>query len=259
MPRTGQPDSSGRSLPVSAPRSRLPERPLIMPYPPASSSPFQPRLIPAGSRRLDQSPRSELQGTGLLADDLYFLAHDDRTGRPQLKSRPLGIALAGALLCEMWLSGLITVAGDGLVYPARAGRPEPLTARVLHVMTDEGVPRPSRAWLVYLAETAADEIGARLERAGFLVRDGGWPWRPRRRPVNPDWAFAAVGRARRVRDVDSALLWALADASHLGFRFIDASSLPDREHTASLLPPGLAELVAVTKTAIDSALLSHRP
>ena len=31
-----------------------------------------------------------LSGTGLVADDLYLLAHDDRTGKPLLPPRPLG-------------------------------------------------------------------------------------------------------------------------------------------------------------------------
>ena len=38
-----------------------------------------------------------LRGTGLVADDLYLLAHDGQTGRPLLQPRSLGIGLAGAL------------------------------------------------------------------------------------------------------------------------------------------------------------------
>lgn len=39
-----------------------------------------------------------LSGTGLVADDLYLTAHDDRPGKPLLPPRPLGTGLAGALL-----------------------------------------------------------------------------------------------------------------------------------------------------------------
>lgn len=56
-----------------------------------------------------------LSGTGLMADDLYLLAHDDRTGKPLLPPRPLGTGLAGALLAEVLLSGCIGLRSDTAV------------------------------------------------------------------------------------------------------------------------------------------------
>jgi hypothetical protein len=53
---------------------------------------------------------------------------------------------------------------------------------------------PVRDWLAFLARTADDEVGVRLEGAGYLA--GGprrFPGRPARRvPVDPDWSFTAV-------------------------------------------------------------------
>src|SRR5207245_2542451 len=56
-----------------------------------------------------------LSGTGLVADDLYLMAHGDRTGRPRLQPRPLGIGLAGALLTELMLAGWIGLRRDSAV------------------------------------------------------------------------------------------------------------------------------------------------
>src|SRR5260370_30137441 len=44
-----------------------------------------------------------LSGTGLLADDLYLMAHDDVSGRPFLQPRAVGLGLAGGLLAELML------------------------------------------------------------------------------------------------------------------------------------------------------------
>lgn len=45
-----------------------------------------------------------LRGTGYLADDLYLIAHHERTGRPLLSPRAAGLGLAGALLAELVLA-----------------------------------------------------------------------------------------------------------------------------------------------------------
>jgi len=37
---------------------------------------------------------TRLTGTGLIADDLYLLAHDDLSGKPFLQPRALGAGLA---------------------------------------------------------------------------------------------------------------------------------------------------------------------
>jgi len=56
-----------------------------------------------------------LSGTGLVGDDLYLMAHDDRTGRPLLPPRPLGTGLAGALLAELMLARCIGLRSDTAV------------------------------------------------------------------------------------------------------------------------------------------------
>src|SRR5207302_8432860 len=60
--------------------------------------------MPAASYGYPVPPDTGMSGTGLVADDLYLLAHDDRTGKPLLHPRPLGIGLAGGLLAELILA-----------------------------------------------------------------------------------------------------------------------------------------------------------
>ena len=63
-----------------------------------------------------------LSGTGLVADDLYLLGHDDRSGKPLLQPRALGTGLAGALLAELMLAGCIGLRHDGTVVITRGTR-----------------------------------------------------------------------------------------------------------------------------------------
>ncbi|GLL07225.1 GOLPH3/VPS74 family protein [Dactylosporangium matsuzakiense] len=62
------------------------------------------------------------------ADSLWLLAHDAGTGRAYLGPRVLGLGLAGALLAELVLGGLVRIDG-GLVYD---GGLQPYLRRVKH-------------------------------------------------------------------------------------------------------------------------------
>src|SRR6266700_549479 len=72
-----------------------------------------------------------LSGTGLVADDLYLLAHDDRTGKALLPPRPLGTGLAGALLAELMLARLIGLRSDTAVVISRDAPPAAVGGHVL--------------------------------------------------------------------------------------------------------------------------------
>jgi hypothetical protein len=112
-----------------------------------------------------------LSGTGLVADDLYLLAHDDRTGKPLLPPRPLGTGLAGALLAEVMLAGCIGLRSDTAVVIGCDGSPAVMYGHVLlKQIAEEPGPLRVRAWLRYLARTAVRDIAHRLERAGYLTR-----------------------------------------------------------------------------------------
>jgi hypothetical protein len=223
---------------------------------------------PAGGRRPDP-PVQGLHGTGLVADDLYLLGHDDRSGRPLLQSRALGTGLAGALLAELMLAGWIGLRHDNAVVittdtPQDAVPQHPL----LRQIAGEPGPQPVPVWLRFLARSATRDVASRLEQAGYLEHIRSripWsqsPWIP----VSQDWAFAPVLRVRATLDparpitTHGAALTGLAMACGLGYRLAQYRTQARRPvHDAvAQLGPGLQDLIAQTQTAVDSAVLSHR-
>jgi hypothetical protein len=111
-------------------------------------------------------------------------------------------------------------------------------------------------------------VAVRLEEAGYLehVR-GRVPWGPGRWvPVNPDWAFAPVLRARATLDptrpltAHSTTLAGLTAACGLGFRLSDHETPAGRpvQDAVARLGPGLQVVIAQTEAAIESAVMSYR-
>lgn len=210
-----------------------------------------------------------LTGTGLIADDLYLLAHDDVSGRPSLQPRALGLGLAAGLLAELALEGAIRFQGDQIVLLALAPRADELARSVLDVLASERDRLTARDWLMFLASTAANAVPQRLERAGYLMRVASRrPWRRHRWiPVDSDRAFARLVRVRaviepgRTATASDVVLTGLAAACGLGPRILQYGP-PNARHRLEAavrrLHPDLRELIAQTQAAVDSALLSHR-
>lgn len=211
-----------------------------------------------------------LSGTGRPADDLYLMAHHEVSGKPYVQPRALGLGLAGGLLAELLLGGSISLVPDGVVVAAGRAAPEDGLARsVLGLIAGEHERRPVRDWLLFVARSAAGELGRRLEASGYVTRAGGRGlWRSRRWvPVEADWAFAPLLRVRSALDstrplsAEGAVLAGLAVACGLGFRLVQytpAKTGRSVDEAVGQLDPGLRELVAQTQAAVDSALLSHR-
>jgi Golgi phosphoprotein 3 (GPP34) len=209
-----------------------------------------------------------LGGTGRVADDLYLLAHNDINGRPFVQPRPLGIGLAGGLLAELALAGAITVGTSHAV--AVTGQPPPpdeLAAHVLGLLAGEHEPHPARDWLLFLGRTAAASVAGRLARSGYLARSGG-RWRPGRwLPVDADSAFAPLLRIRAALDAsrpltaEGAVLAGMAVACGLGFRLAEYTAPRAGRTLGEAVAPlsnGLPQLVAQTRAAVDSTVLTHR-
>ena len=210
-----------------------------------------------------------LSGTGLVADDLYLMAHGDRTGRPRLQPRPLGIGLAGALLAELMLAGWIGLRRDSAVVII-PGVPQDTVMRhaLMKQIAEEPGPQLVQAWLRFLARGAARDVALRLEQAGYLEHVRSWvPGRQGRWvPVNPDWAFAPMPRVRSALDPGrpvtpyGAALAGLAVACGLRFLLDQYQTQGGRsvEDAVAAVGPGLQELISQTQMAVDSAVLSHR-
>jgi hypothetical protein len=166
-----------------------------------------------------------LAGTGLVADDLYLLCHQDRSGRPLLQPRALGTGLAGALLADLMLAGLIGLRPDSAVVIIwDAARDVVARHPLLRQVAAEPWPQPARSWLRFLAPAAARDVARRLAEAGYLQQVGSRvPWgRGLWVPVNPDWAFAPMLLVRSALDparplsASAAALTGLAFACGLG-------------------------------------------
>jgi hypothetical protein len=223
----------------------------------------------SAGHRHPETPAQGLSGTGLVADDLYLLGHDDRSGKPLLQPRALGTGLAGALLAELMLAGWIVLRQDSAVVITRDAPPGTVQQHpLIRQVADEPGPQPVRSWLRFLARSAARDVALRLEEAGYLEHiRGRVPWRPGQWvPVNPDWAFAPMLRVSSALDparpltAHSATLSGLAVACGLGFRLYQYQTQAGRsiQDAVAQLGPGLQELIAQTQTAVDSAVLSHR-
>jgi outer membrane murein-binding lipoprotein Lpp len=123
-------------------------------------------------------------------------------------------------------------------------------------------------WLLFLGQSAAASVAGRLEQAGYLTRAGGRvPWRaPRWVPVDPDWAFAPLLRARPATDAartltaHAAVLAGLAGGCGLRFRLDQYLPAAGRsiEQSVSALTPDLQQLTAAVQAAVDRAVLAHR-
>lgn len=149
-----------------------------------------------------------LSGTGRPADDLYLMAHHEVSGKPSVQPRALGLGLAGGLLAELMLGGNVRLVPAGAV--VEAGRPPPedgLARSVLGLVAGERERRPVRDWLLFVARTAAGELGRRLEQSGYVTQAGGRRlWRSGRWvPVDADWAFAPLLRVRSALDATRPL------------------------------------------------------
>jgi hypothetical protein len=213
---------------------------------------------------------ARLGGTGLLADDLFLMAHSDRTGRPLLQPRAVGLGLAGALLAELTLQGRVRVFPGGVMVTDRSPPAEELALRVLRALLGEHEQLPAQTWLLFLGRSAAQDVAGRLERSGYLIQGRArrlWRSPPRWVPVNADWAFAPVARVQaalrspRPGAVEGVTLAGLADACGLG-AYLSLYLPPDArrrlDEAVGQLGRGLQEVIAQTRAAVDSAVLAHR-
>jgi Golgi phosphoprotein 3 (GPP34) len=223
---------------------------------------------PAGGYGVAGPLESRLSGTGLVADDLWLLAHHEVTGRPYLHARQLGLGLAGGLLAELMTGPrqAIQIRRDGLLEIGPQVWPRTVNAHpLLRQMAAEPQLLPVRDWLLFLSRTAAGQVGERLEQAGYVIRSRRrLPGRPARLvPADRDWAFAPMTRAtasvRRPSGPHGIVLAGLAVACGLAYR-LDlylTGAEPAVGSAVASLPGDMRQLIAQTRTAVSVAVLSH--
>jgi hypothetical protein len=105
-----------------------------------------------------------------LADDLFLIALDDRTGRFRLEAGTLGLGLSGAMLAELLLAGNIAISADRVLVKPRTAPPDSLTHSIMELLAAE--PQHTlRIWLTFLARDAIEKIAERLIRDRHIRRE----------------------------------------------------------------------------------------
>lgn len=106
-----------------------------------------------------------------LVDSLFFLTHDEFTGKPALRPTALGIGIAGAALCDLLLADRITVERKRIRPISRRGIGNSTADQVLSGILAERDTHTVREWVDHLRhdlpETAADNLLA----AGIVRRE----------------------------------------------------------------------------------------
>lgn len=107
----------------------------------------------------------------LLADELFCVAHDDRTGRSRLRHRVLALGLAAGLLGELVLFRRVEILDGGVLRLAsREALPEALAHGILQHLLAQPHHRDVRIWLAFLADFAVESVAHRLVLAGVWER-----------------------------------------------------------------------------------------
>ncbi len=210
-----------------------------------------------------------------LADRLFLVALDDRSGTPQVEHAVLSLALAAGLLAELLVSGHITIHQR---YPVviRTGPPvDELSHQILNQMYGEQRQRRNArqeplelpSWLGYLAHDAVDQVSRRLERANWIARERRGVLRRHLvwLPTDPV-AVARIGaglrhqlQTRAPLTPRDATLAGLVDVAGLNGHVIWAATPQTsryQQRVIGSLPGELRGLLAGTRAAIDDAVLA---
>jgi hypothetical protein len=183
-------------------------------------------------------PASE-QWSRPVADDLWLLSHHEQSGRPKIEAERVALGLSGAIVCELLIDGLVTVAGEQHVFLCQ----DPSYARdevAQWALTEMGRADgriPLAQWVWHLRGEATPRVAERLARVGVVeyVKAGLLGGGRRAVAVNPN--VAATPRVRLLHqlvtgqvDVPTLTLGALAVA-------IDLDAVISRDAVA----PGLRD------------------
>jgi len=107
-------------------------------------------------------------GQFALADDFYLIGLDDRTGRPRLHAKALGLGTAAALLAELVLADHIHI-HENRILVARGHRDAGSAAAA--AMLNAIIAEPQHeipTWLAFFAQTSTDIVVDRLVVGGFM-------------------------------------------------------------------------------------------
>jgi hypothetical protein len=105
-----------------------------------------------------------------VADELWLLSHHERSGRPKLEDRRIGLGLAGGVICELLIDGLVTLASEQHVflrYDPRYGR-DAVGQWAMAEMDRADGQVPVGQWVWHLGEHITPRVVDRLVQAGIV-------------------------------------------------------------------------------------------
>jgi hypothetical protein len=108
-----------------------------------------------------------------LADELFLVGHDHRTGRAVISRQILDSGLVGAVLAELVLAERIAVTDGRLTVRENRLVAEPVTDYVLAAIFKQEEAHSVHAWVKYLREDVHTLVGQRLAAAGVVSRRAG--------------------------------------------------------------------------------------
>jgi Golgi phosphoprotein 3 GPP34 len=205
-----------------------------------------------------------------LADDLYFIAHDDRTGQARLYPRAVQLGLAAALLGELMLADRVVIHSGRIHVKSQQPPADALAHTILDRLTGQHPHSDLRTELAVIGGSAQDAVANRLERAGMLryvqtrrlMRTAGrWV------PTDPTQAAWRAARLRRLLSGADEVTWhdvilaALLSAIGLIGPVLRDSEPQARTRLKAImaqLPTSIAELAAHTEAAVGNAILAQR-
>ncbi|MFC6081387.1 GOLPH3/VPS74 family protein [Sphaerisporangium aureirubrum] len=203
-----------------------------------------------------------------LADDLYFVMHDDVTGRARLHTRLASLGLAGAVIGELMLAERVTVelasGQDRLYVTSRQATGDPLTQGVLdHIVAEPQ--HPVVTWLLFFARTVYADITARMIAAKLLNPPGRHLLKNQpATPVNANtaaWPLARLNLAVRHRTppvLEDSVLYGLFAATGGAQRTLWEHDPAFVATTLATLPVPLRRLVVQTEVTVGKAVISRR-
>ncbi|GIJ13024.1 GPP34 family phosphoprotein [Micromonospora andamanensis] len=204
-----------------------------------------------------------------LADEFFYLAHDDQSGRSRLFESATAHGLAAALLAELCWERRITFEGRHV----RVTDPSPPKDWLQHLVLDRLVAEPrhtaTRTWLAFLATTAYEQVADRMWQRGMLRQQQVGRLRRRIIYIPTDMNTAAWSWARlsyqlrnyqRLNAFDVALA-GLALHTQLDPILLDGAPLAARaflREQVEQAPVPLRDLLADLGAVVGGAVLSHR-
>jgi hypothetical protein len=205
-----------------------------------------------------------------FADELFFLAHDDRTGKPRLNERVMGLTLAAGLIGELLLQQNIEIHDSRVIVTNPPPPIQELTRAVFDNIAGQVQPRMVRTWIAVFGEQARESIGLRLMNAGLVRRERArWPGWPSHRfvPVDPNTAFAGTARINvqmssfETMPPTDVFLGGIAVTAMLGRHVLSGGGRRAEEQLqefTATLPPACREVITALESTIVEVSMIRR-